>query len=121
MSAFDDLAGLGPLPIWEGIVARVVEGERLTLAVVELDPGAVAREHSHDNEQLGLVVSGAMSFRIGDETRELRPGDAYTIASNVPHEATAGPEGAVVIDVFAPPRADWNALEPGEPTSPRWP
>ena len=121
MSAFDDLARLAPLPIWEGIVARVVEGQRLTLAVVELDPGAVAREHSHDNEQLGIVLSGAMTFRIGDETRELAPGDAYTIASNVPHEATAGPEGAVVIDVFAPPRADWNALEPGEARKPRWP
>ena len=121
MSAFDDLARLGPLPIWHGIAARVVEGEQLTLAVVELDPGAVAREHSHANEQLGIVLSGAMTFRIGDETRELGPGDLYTIPSNVPHEATAGPDGAVVIDVFAPPRRDWDALEPGEPRGPRWP
>ena len=121
MSAFDDLAGLGPLPIWEGIAARAVAGEQLTLAVVELDPGAIAREHSHANEQLGMVVSGAMTFRIGDETREIGPGATYVIPSNVPHEATAGPDGAVVIDVFAPPRADWNALEPGEPRSPRWP
>jgi quercetin dioxygenase-like cupin family protein len=121
VSAFDDLARLGPLPIWDGIVARAVEGERLTLAVVELDPGAVAREHRHANEQLGIVLSGAMTFRIGDETRELGPGDMYTIPSNVPHEATAGPDGAVVIDVFAPPRQDWDALEPGEPRAPRWP
>ena len=121
MSAFDDLARIGPLPIWEGIAARAVEGERLTLAVVELDPGAVAREHSHENEQLGIVLAGGMTFRIGDETRELGPGDAYTIPSNVPHEATAGADGAVVIDVFAPPRADWKALEPGESRAPRWP
>jgi quercetin dioxygenase-like cupin family protein len=121
VSAFDDLARLGPLPIWDGIVARAVEGERLTLAVVELDPGAVAREHSHANEQLGMVLSGAMTFRIGDETRELGPGETWTIPSNVPHEATAGPDGAVVLDVFAPPRADWDALDAGEPRAPRWP
>jgi quercetin dioxygenase-like cupin family protein len=121
VSAFDDLAGLGPLPIWDGIAARVVEGEQLTLAVVELDPGAVAREHSHANEQLGIVLSGALTFRIGDETRELGPGAMYTIPSDLPHEATAGPDGAVVIDVFAPPRADWGALEQGEPRPPRWP
>jgi quercetin dioxygenase-like cupin family protein len=121
VSAFEDLARLGPLPIWDGIAARVVEGKELTLAVVELDPGAVAREHSHANEQLGIVLSGTMTFRIGDETRELGPGAMYTIPSSVPHEATAGPDGAVVIDVFAPPRADWGALEPGEPRPSRWP
>ena len=121
MSGFDDLARLRPLPIWDGIAARVVAGEQLTLAVVELDPGAVAREHSHANEQLGIVLSGAMTFRIGDETRELGPGETWTIPSNVPHEATAGPDGAVVIDVFAPPRRDWDAFEPGEPRAPRWP
>jgi unsaturated pyranuronate lyase len=121
MSAFDDLARLGPLPIWDGIAARAVVGEQMTLAVVELDPGAVAREHSHANEQLGIVLSGAMTFRIGDETRELGPGAMYTIPSNVPHEATAGPDGAVVIDVFAPARADWAAFEPAEPRPPRWP
>ena len=40
---------------------------------------------------------------------------------NVPHEATAGPEGAVVIDVFAPVREDWVALDEAEPREPRWP
>jgi quercetin dioxygenase-like cupin family protein len=121
VSGFDDLARLGPLPIWDGIVARVVNGEELTLAVVELDPGAVASEHAHANEQLGMVLSGRMTFRIGDETKELGPGETWTIPANVVHEATAGPDGAVVIDVFAPPRADWNALEAGEQRAPRWP
>jgi quercetin dioxygenase-like cupin family protein len=121
MSAFDDLARLGPLPIWEGIVARAVSGEELTLAVVELDPGAIAREHSHANEQLGIVLTGSMTFRVGDETRELGPGGTWTIPGNTPHEAIAGPEGAVVIDVFAPPRADWSELEPGAERQPRWP
>jgi unsaturated pyranuronate lyase len=119
--SFDDLAQLGPLPIWEGIVARTINGQELTLAVVELDPGAAVREHSHANEQLGIVLTGSMSFRVGGETRELEAGGTWTIPSNTPHEATAGPEGAVVIDVFAPPRSDWNALERGELREPRWP
>jgi len=62
-----------------------------------------------------------MTFRIGDETRELGPGETWTIPSNVPHEATAGPDGAVVLDVFAPVRGDWVSLEPAEPREPRWP
>ena len=42
--------------------------------MVELDPGSVVREHRHENEQLGFVVSGSVTFRIGDETRELGAG-----------------------------------------------
>jgi len=44
MTAFDEVAGLPPLPIWDGVVARAVEGERVTLSVVELDPDSVIPE-----------------------------------------------------------------------------
>jgi quercetin dioxygenase-like cupin family protein len=118
---FDDLQGLPVIQVWETVVARAVHGERQSLAVVELDPDAVVPEHKHENEQLGIVITGSLTFRIADETRELGPGETWTIPSNVPHEVTAGPEGAVVIDVFAPVRADWNELEHTEPHKPRWP
>lgn len=120
MSAFDDVRELPLRPIWDGINARIVHGERLLLGVVELDPGAVAQEHHHEHEQLGMVIRGTITFRIGDETRALGPGETWTIPSNVPHEATAGPEGTVLIDVFAPVREDWVAIEPAE-REPRWP
>ena len=110
-----------PAPIWERIVARSIHGERMTLSVVELEPGAVVAEHSHENEQLGIVIRGAMDFRVGDERRELGPGATWLIPANTPHEATAGPDGAVVIDVFAPIRADFRDLKPLEKRPPRWP
>ncbi len=121
MSAFDELVDLEPLRIWEGVAARSIDGERLTLAVVELDPASVVAEHSHDNEQLGIVISGSVSFRVGDETRELGPGGAWRIPPDTPHEVRTGPEGAVVIDVFAPTRDDWHRAGRDEPRPPRWP
>lgn len=121
MSGFDDLQDLPLLRIWNGVAARMVSGERLSLGIVELEPGAVVPEHHHEHEQLGMVLQGAMTFRIADETRELGPGETWTIPSNVPHEVTAGPEGAVVIDVFAPVREDWATLEAAEPQAPLWP
>jgi hypothetical protein len=39
----------------------------------------------------------------------------------VPHAVDVGPDGAVVIDVFAPVRGDWAAIETSEPREPRWP
>jgi quercetin dioxygenase-like cupin family protein len=121
MSPFDDLAGIGPVDIWEGVRARILDGDLCSLAVVELDPASVVAEHAHPNEQLGLVVSGSVSFRVADETRELGPGGTWRIPPNTPHEVHAGPEGAVVVDLFAPARDDWAALERSEPEAPRWP
>ena len=121
VGGFDDLRSLPHLQVWETVTARVAHGERLSLAVVELDPGAHVPEHRHENEQLGLVLTGSLTFRIAEETRDLGPGETWTIPSDVPHEVTAGPEGAVVIDVFAPVRADWDELEAAAAREPRWP
>ena len=108
MSAFDDLAAVERRQLFEGIVARAVHGERLTFAVVELEPGAVVAEHSHDNEQLGMVLEGELTLRVGDEERTLGPRETWCIAPNVVHGGHAGSEGAVVFDVFSPPRSDWD-------------
>src|SRR5918911_266307 len=111
MAGFDDLRAIAPRRIWESVAVRTVDGERLTLGVVELDADAVVPEHAHENEQLGIVLSGSLVFRIGNESRELGPGGTWSIPPNVPHEVRVGPEGAVVVDVFAPGRDDWTALE----------
>jgi quercetin dioxygenase-like cupin family protein len=121
MGAFDDLAGIPPQDLFEGVTARAVHGRRITLAVVELDPGAVVPEHSHANEQLGIVLRGSLTFRVGDEERVLGPGGTWRIASQVEHVVRAGPEGAAVLDVFSPPRDDWDPAARGEPRPPRWP
>ena len=121
VSAFAGLSSLDLQRIWDGVHGRVVHGERITLGVIELDPESVVPEHRHENEQLGIVLSGSLRFRVGDEARELGPGGTWRIPANTPHEVTAGPDGAVVLDVFAPTRDDWAALEPGAPRPPRWP
>jgi quercetin dioxygenase-like cupin family protein len=108
MSNLVDLADTVPIQVWEGVVARRVQGEKLTLAVVELAPDAVVPEHRHPNEQCGLVIEGEVTFRIRDEERVLRPGGTWRILSDVPHSVVTGPGGAVVVDVFAPARDDWD-------------
>ena len=85
LAGFDDIQGLPVIQVWDTVVARAVHGERQSLAVVELEPDAIVPEHRHENEQLGLVLSGSLTFRIADETRELGPGGTWTIPSNVPH------------------------------------
>jgi len=120
-SALRSVHELPALPIWEGVVARRIDGERLTLAVVELEPNAVVPEHRHPNEQFGLVIEGSLRFTIGDETRDLTAGGTWAIPSDVPHTVTVGPDGAILVDVFSPPRRDWDAVEPDRDARPTWP
>ncbi|MDQ2942835.1 MAG: cupin domain-containing protein [Candidatus Dormibacteraeota bacterium] len=121
MKTFDSLRDIRPHALREGITARAVEGERMTMAVVDLDPGAVLPEHHHENEQLGFIIAGTMTMRIGGEKRELHAGDTYAIPSDVPHDAVAGPDGATVADVFAPVRADWREMKRTDAAPGRWP
>jgi quercetin dioxygenase-like cupin family protein len=114
------LAEIEPIRVFDGVVARRVEGDLVTLAIVELDPDAIVPEHTHAAEQNGMVIRGRMRFRIGDAERVLDPGGTWRIRSGVPHRAQAGPEGAVVIDVFSPIRTDWEDRERLE-RPPRWP
>jgi quercetin dioxygenase-like cupin family protein len=121
MTNLAELQELVPKPIWDGVAARFVQGDRITMAVVELEPDSVVPEHHHPNEQLGIVLRGSLEFRVGDETKRLEPGGTWRILGDVPHGAHAGPDGAVVIDVFAPVRSDWKRIEDDAPRPPLWP
>jgi quercetin dioxygenase-like cupin family protein len=121
VSAFESLSSLDLQRIWETVHVRAIHGERITLGVVELDANSVVPEHSHEPEQLGICLAGSLLFRVGDESRELGAGDTWSIPSNVPHDVTVGPEGAVVLDVFAPTRDDWRDAPRVDAREPRWP
>ena len=121
MSTFKSLKDLQPIVLADGIAARAVNGERITVAVVDLKPNAVSPEHKHENEQLGFVIRGSMTMRVGNEVLELHAGDTYTIPSDIEHGAAAGPDGCTVTDVFAPVRADWDSRERAEPSPGDWP
>jgi unsaturated pyranuronate lyase len=125
MANLVELVSLSPIQVWDGVVARRVQGEQLTLAVVELEALAVVPEHRHANEQCGLVIEGQVTFRVGDEERLLGPGGIWRIVGDMPHSVVTGPAGAVVVDVFAPARSDWDhrpgAGSPREPPAPTWP
>ena len=110
MSAFSHVDELEILQIWDGVTGRVAAGKQAALTWIELEPNTVVPEHRHANEQTGLLLNGSLTFTIGDETEELRPGSMWVIPSDVPHTVTAGPDGATLTELFAPPRVDWGGL-----------
>ena len=87
---------------------RLITGDRMMLAHVYLDKGCIVPQHSHENEQLTYIISGALKFWIGEEKREqiVRAGEVLVIPSNVLHMAEAL-EDTLDVDIFDPPRQDW--------------
>ncbi|GAC1314962.1 MAG: hypothetical protein NVSMB2_05380 [Chloroflexota bacterium] len=72
-----------------------------------IDRGAAVPAHSHPHEQVGHVVSGRMRFRIGDQERELGPGEGYSVRGGVIHGAY-GVTDVIAVDSFTPVRDDYR-------------
>jgi quercetin dioxygenase-like cupin family protein len=121
VDVFQAVAKLKPSRIWDGVLARVVNGERLSIGFVDIDPNVQVPEHRHENEQVGFVLRGSVTMVVDGKARELRVGETYTITSQVPHSAKAGAGGVSVVDVFAPLREDWKTKPTVEPFPGRWP
>jgi quercetin dioxygenase-like cupin family protein len=91
-----------------GVRRRVLScGSEVMVVQFRIAPGAEVPAHSHPHEQVGHVVSGRMQFRIGDEVRELGPGEGYSVPGGVVHAATGVTE-VVAVDSFYPVREDYR-------------
>lgn len=91
------------------ISRRLITGDNMMIAHVYLDKGAVVPKHSHHNEQITYVITGALKFLLGEEQSDeviVKAGEVLTIPSNLPHSAVAL-EDTLDVDVFNPPREDW--------------
>jgi quercetin dioxygenase-like cupin family protein len=92
--------------ITTAITRRYLTGERVTVARFDLKKGGVVPRHSHENEQVSCVLSGALKFVFDDREVLVLSGEVVQIPGGVPHEVTVL-EDTAVLDVFCPVRQDW--------------
>ena len=103
-----------------GFRYRIVNGDELQLCFWRIKGGAEGSflHHHDDNEQLGIIMRGALDFRIGDERRTvLHAGDVYLAPKTVDHGDSIfiGDDEygeCWILDVFAPPRDDLRPTNP---------
>ena len=93
--------------IFPGVDIYTAAGEQMMLSLVKFAPGAVVELHQHEHEQCGILISGELTFTVGDETRVLQPGEMWRIPGNVPHTCFAGKDGVTALDIFTPIREDY--------------
>lgn len=95
-----------------GIESRVFAGRQAMLSVVRFEPGSVGVMHSHPEEQWGVLLEGECLRLQGDEAVAMKVGDFWHTPGGVPHTIRTGPAGALVLDIFSPPRPEYT--RPGE-------
>ena len=119
MSYFGDLSEFERLSIWDGLIGRAVVGAEAALVAIEIEPEhGRPRASARERADRDPASHGSLTFTIGGETRELRPGATWVIPGNVPHSVRSGPDGAALIELFAPPRDDWGGLDRLAPAPP---
>ncbi len=86
-------------------------GRDALLVMNELRPGMEVRPHSHEHEQLALVLEGRVRFDVEGEVYALGAGEVLLIPGGALHAGEAIGDGpALNLDVFAPPREDYAHL-----------
>jgi len=102
---FSDIAPREPFP---GVRGSYFHSPQMTAGEVLLDAGVAVPMHSHPHDQMTLVLSGRLEFMLGEDTREIGPGDTVVIPGGVRHGVRTTLGECKLIDVFAPARTDYR-------------
>ena len=97
----------------EGIVTRIFPGRNVMLSVVRVSPNMAGELHSHPEEQWGVLLEGRCTRIQGDEEVEAVAGEFWHTPGGVTHGVRTGAEGAVILDIFSPPRAEYRKAGAG--------
>src|SRR5258708_50556 len=117
---FGSTATVVPYQLLPGLVARAVHGERITLAVVDLEPGLQMSPHRHGNEQVGIVVRGEMLFTICGDPRNCVAGDTWVRPPAGSGRRAAAPGGTARAPAPGSPSCWWAWPRPAPSAAPGW-
>jgi len=92
-----------------GANSRLIGGRGAQLSFLQMSPGMNFAAHLHPEEQLMIVLRGSIGELILDGTAAMTKGDLLYLPGTMVHGGTVGDKGCDVLDVFFPPRPDYEA------------
>ena len=109
----DDLSQGMRRELAPGLIARIFVGDRSMLSVVNFEPNAEGKIHSHPEEQWGVLLDGSGVRIQGGKEFSVKVGDFWRTPGDVSHGFIAGSNGARVLDIFSPPREAYRKAGAG--------
>ncbi len=108
--SFYDFQSMQPAEITANYLRKIAAGENITVAQLEVKEGSITQAHSHQNEEVVLVLEGCWRFNLPSGAVTLGPQQMLCIPPGVEHSSEAV-EDTVALDICAPTREDWAAGE----------
>jgi mannose-6-phosphate isomerase-like protein (cupin superfamily) len=102
---FVDVNAIEPFEILPGLDFRPVMGQGTLTNFVHFAPHTEAPMHTHEEEQVVLVLEGEFEFEIDGAVRLMRAGDVAVVPPWVRHGARTGDVPCSEVDFFTPPRS----------------
>jgi quercetin dioxygenase-like cupin family protein len=76
--------------------------EKVMFTYFEVQPDSRFERHSHESEQITMVLDGTLYFELDRETLSVGPGEVVAIPSNVPHAAFTKEAPVKAVDAWSP-------------------
>ena len=92
-----------------GANSRLIGGHGAQLSFLQMNPGMEFAAHLHPEEQLMIVLRGSIEELILDGKAAMAKGDLLYLPGTMVHGGRVGDTGCDVLDVFFPPRPDYEA------------
>ena len=99
------------LPVTElvpGSLSQLLGGKNILISFLTMKAGSVFELHSHDQEQIMIVIDGYCDEVIEDKIYRVKKGDVIYLPSNIRHGAFLREVDCRAIDIFSPPRDDYK-------------
>jgi len=109
-----------PAVTWDDIPGETARGgvhrrgfgtENVLLVMHDLAPDMDLSPHSHEFDQIAVIVEGEAIYHVGDRRNRVGPGSVLLIPAGVEHYIEPTSSTPVKnLDVFAPCRPDYKHL-----------
>lgn len=94
-----------PVKVHPGVTRQQIDATNCTIVRYLYAPGAQFPEHTHEQEQVTIVLRGPIQFTVEGVSKLYHPGEILIIPPNAVHAARAATEQAAeIIAVIAPAR-----------------
>ncbi len=104
---FYDLNKLEPDEVNPAYLRKAIYGDSLAVGRLEVQKGSVTQPHSHDTEEMILVLHGAWLFHLPDGDVILEANQMVCIPAGVEHSSEVL-EDTIAIDICSTVRNDWR-------------